>query len=314
MWRVLKSSALLLLLGISGSTVAVERIATPGGQMSIVWKSGFSEGEQTKLRSWLEHAAQTTSLLNGEFPLRETRVYVNRARSSGPVPWAHTIRDSHPEGVEFHVNPNSSLEDFFSDWTAVHEFSHLFIPYPGRNDIWISEGFASYYQNILMARAGVLTERRAWQKLADGFGRGAKDRNAHISLGDLSARMHRKGAYMRVYWSGALYFLEADIALRKRGQSLDAVVAEYNKCCRQKSHYWTGLKLVQSFDQIAGTELFEPLFKAYQSEYRLRDYSEILARLGISLKNQRVEFSSDQALQQIRQKFTRPREFRTPTS
>ena len=307
MWRVLLISGSLLVPGTSNGSLAVERISTPGGEMSIVWKSGFSELEQVKIRTWLSHAASTTSLLSGEFPLKKTRVYVNRdVSSSGPVPWAHTIRETQPEGVEFHVNPKLSLAEFVADWTAVHEFSHLFIPYPGRRDIWISEGFASYYQNILMARAGVLSGRQAWQKLADGFGRGAKDKNNDLNLRNLSPAMRKRGAYMRVYWSGALYFLEADIQLRKQGQSLDSVVAEFVKCCRNNRKYWNGLKLAQSFDELAHTDLFVPLFFAYQREYQLRDYPKILAKLGIELNNHRVEFVSNDKLQQLREQFTKP--------
>ena len=205
----------------------------------------------------------------------------------GPVPWAHTVRQTSPEGVAFHVNPARSLEEFVSDWTAVHEFSHLYIPYPGGRDIWISEGFASYYQNILMARAGVLSEKQAWQKLSDGFKRGMGDRNRNVSLGDLSPNMRKKRAFMRVYWSGALYFLEADIKLRSVGNSLDNIVSEFSRCCRTNVRYWNGIKLARSFDEIAETHLFEPLFREYESEFQIRDYESILKKLGILLAARR---------------------------
>ncbi len=48
----------------------------------------------------------------------------------------------------------SPIEDMYADWTATHEFSHLLLPRISWRQKWISEGFASYYQNVLMARAG----------------------------------------------------------------------------------------------------------------------------------------------------------------
>ena len=56
------------------------------------------------------------------------------------------------------VNPESSMQEITNDWTAFHELSHLLIPYRGHGDLWFSEGLATYYQNIIQARAGVLSE------------------------------------------------------------------------------------------------------------------------------------------------------------
>ena len=306
MIKYLTPSLLIVLLSLSDLCLANERMAVPGGEFSIVWESAFNQKEKDKLRTWLQQAAKTASLVNGKFPLSKTHIFVNKySRGSAAVPWANTVRNITPEGVEFHVNTNSTLSSFINDWTAVHEFSHLYISYPGKNDIWISEGFASYYQYLLMARAGILKEKQAWQKLADGFDRGKNDPNRGISLAKLSTQMQQKSAYMRVYWSGALFFLEADIALRKRGKSLDSVVTQYAKCCRRKQQYQNGLELVKSFDTIADTNLFVPLYKSYQRDSTFRDYRKILKQLGIYLNNNNtVSLDNKQPLRRLREKFT----------
>lgn len=63
-----------------------------------------------------------------------------------------TRRDG--ETVGLFVNSERPIDDFYSDWTATHEFSHLMLPLLSQRYRWISEGFASYFQNILMSRAG----------------------------------------------------------------------------------------------------------------------------------------------------------------
>ena len=285
----------------------LERLPVPGGHLYIEWKSDFDPSEQEKLRAWLNSASETVSQLNGNFPRQETHITLNRHnRGQQAIPWAHTVRHTNPEGVEFHVNPNMDLQDFVDDWTAPHEFSHLFIPYPGRRDIWISEGFASYYQNILMARSGVLSDQKAWQKLADGFKRASQDQNRELSLGELSPKMRESGAFMRVYWSGALYFLEADIALRRDGQSLDAVITEFTRCCRHQQRYWNGAKLVNTFDQISQSNLFSHLFKSYEEEHFIRDYRQILNQLGIQLVEDRVRFYDSKEGESLRLQITAP--------
>lgn len=284
---------------------ANEHLDIPGGEFIIVWESTFDKDEQHKIRAWLSHAANTTSLVNGKFPRRQTQIYIKRQHTANePVPWAHTVRHTTPEGVKFRVNPSLSLDRFKADWTAPHEFSHLYIPYPGSEDIWISEGFATYYQNILMSRAGILSEKAAWQKIADGLSRGAKAKNPGMTLGELSAKMRHKRAFMRVYWSGVLYFLEADIALRRQGGSLDSIITEFIRCCRHKLSTWNGYLLVQSFDKIAGTSLFVPMFREYESEYQLRDYARILSQIGIKLDQGKIVFAENNDHKLLREKFT----------
>ena len=62
----------------------------------------------------------------------------------------------------------------------------------------------------LMARGGFYSERRAWQKLHEGFGRG---RRASPDASPNQASGRRSGL-MKVYWSGAAVALLADVALR----------------------------------------------------------------------------------------------------
>ncbi|MFT6754184.1 MAG: hypothetical protein ACJA2O_004387 [Candidatus Azotimanducaceae bacterium] len=283
-----------------------ENLEVPGGQFKINWKSRFDWREREKIKTWLTQAANTASLVNGRFPLRTTRININRTvKGRSAVPWAHTLRESTPEGVEFHVNPNATLASFVKDWTAVHEFSHLYIPYPGSRDVWISEGFASYYQNILMARGKILSGKQAWQKLADGFHRGSRDQKNNIKLHKLSAG--RSGGTMRVYWSGALYFLEADLNLRNTGQSLDEVINEYVKCCRTSRKYTNGSILATEFDRIAGREIFHPLYNKYANEYSFRDYKKVLARLGITLDaRHKVLLEMDDYHSALRASFVSP--------
>lgn len=279
-----------------------EPLSVPGGQLNIDWRSSFTQDEKVRLRAWLRHAAESASLLNGRFPLQETNILVQRAkRGRGPVPWAHTIRHTEPEGVSFHVDAGASVEELISDWTATHEFSHLFLPYPGRKDIWISEGFASYYQNILMMRKGTLSEQQGWQKIADGFARGEADPNQNVSLQTASKEMRERRAFKRVYWSGALYFFEADLALRQQGQSLDQVVTKFASCCRDQAKEWNGTAIALALDQAAKRNLFVPLYAHYEQTTQLPDYHAVLKNIGITIVDKRVILNTDTRLTQLRQ-------------
>jgi predicted metalloprotease with PDZ domain len=204
---------------------------------------------------------------------------------------------STPEGVHFYINPDRPDEEFIKDWTAYHELSHLFIPYPGQRSIWVSEGMASYYQNVLQFRAGLLTEQQAWQKLYNGFERGRLDsRGDGLTLGELSAVLREKHAFMRAYWSGALYFLEADIALRRHSDgrmTMDDVLRAYGNCCLEATGSTTGPELVRAFDRIAEAEIFVPLFERYDGSAGMPDYQAVMKAAGITVVNNEVRIDPE---------------------
>lgn len=289
-------------------------------EFGIDWRGSFNSTEQQQIYTWLGKSVHTAAQLYGEFPLSKSRIVVNRSdRRGGPVPWGQTVRDG-VEGVSFTVNPDKSLDDFVADWTAPHEFSHLFIPYPGQRDSWLSEGFASYYQNILMAREGIYSPEQAWQKLVAGFIRAEREGSAKKPLAEVSENRRESRATMRIYWSGALYFLEADIALRqnhllqnklsqnnKQFPSLDSVVKEFNHCCRNRFERWNGEKLVTVFDEIAETHLFTELYQQYSQSIEIPDSAPILASLGITVENGALGYSNNSELQSFREALTDPR-------
>ena len=92
-------------------------------------------------------------------------------RSNSPVYFGRVVRDG-GETVELLINPDNPVEAFHANWTATHELSHMMLPYVRRQQRWLSEGFAQYYQNLLLARAGRYTEQEAWRRLYEGFERG----------------------------------------------------------------------------------------------------------------------------------------------
>lgn len=282
MKRIFTVTAVLLLAAHSTIANDFESLQVAGGTLLIDWRGSFSTAEKHKLLRWQESVAETMSLLHGSLPRDRIRIALQPYSASSAVPFARVLRQE-PEGVLFYINPKRSEREFVSDWTAYHEFSHLFIPYPGMNDIWFSEGLASYYQNVLQYRARLLTAAEARQKLLAGFERGRND-NAHqdLTLGELSGAMRERHAYMRVYWSGALYFLEADLALREQAGetaapgSLDDVLREFGACCLQSEKTWNGLAIATEFDRIAGQQLFVPLFKRFEQSRTIPDYREAM--------------------------------------
>jgi hypothetical protein len=269
---------ILLLPCFAAQANPLQRFEVDQGAFLIDWRDDFTPAEMQKLQRWLEHMGAAISSLHGEWPRERIRIAFKRYRAKGPVPFGRVLRNS-PEGILFYVNPELSLNAFINDWTAYHEFSHLFIPYPGQADSWFSEGLASYYQNILQVRAGVLTADEAYQRFAAAFQRGEdNDEHDDLTLGELSTDMMKRRAFMRIYWSGALYFMQADLLLRQTDQAttLDNVVRSYNGCCMSEGEEQRARQIATEFDRIAGSTLFIELYDRYENSRAIPEWREIL--------------------------------------
>lgn len=240
------------------------------------------------LRDWVTETARTALTAFGRFPLEEATVRVSEVERPGnsPVPWGQTSRRD-PVAVLLYVRKDASLEELRADWTAVHELSHLFHPYLGDEGRWLAEGLASYYQNVLRARGGLLGEAEAWRRLDAGFGRGERE-DSGLRLDELSRR-HR--GRMRVYWAGAAYWLERDIALHRAGSSLDEVLARYSDCCLRGTGEVAPEDFVAQLDRIAGGGGFRRGFERYAASRAFPPLDASYEALGLGRVDGNLRFT-----------------------
>jgi len=226
-------------------------------------------------------SAEAVAGVYGQFPQPRAQVIVVAAGAQrSVVPWAHVMRGGGP-AIEFFLDENRPASEFAADWTATHEFSHLLLPYVSGKDRWFSEGLASYYQNVLRARDGRLSESQAWLNLYNGFERGKAEVN-----GDSLARATLAGqdTIMRVYWSGAALLLEADARLRAvsaGSQSLDSALSAFDRCCFDSGRSWRAKEIFRQLDRLTGFNVFIPLYDEYVLSFEFPDISEIYDQLGL---------------------------------
>ena len=157
------------------------------------------------------------------------------------------------------VNENADPQALAHDWTAIHEFSHLLLPFISRPDAWLSEGMATYYQEVLRARAGLMTEADALERLARGA---ARLQQCTLSLQTKSQQMATTHDYPVVYWGGATYALLADVELRRRSRgrvTLDAVLRKLHTKHGFQAPQISAKELLKIMDDLAGMEVFSKL-------------------------------------------------------
>jgi hypothetical protein len=302
---VIGLSMLLSIAAVSTRVAADDARANPrtvraGGTELQIEVIGIDDPVRIEmLQRWAEETARATVLPSGRFPLRSAQVQIREidSRSGSPVPWGQTSRDDEVS-VLLYVRHDATYEQLRADWTAVHEFSHLAHPYLGERGRWLAEGLASYHQNVLRARAGLLTPEEAWQRLDAGFRRG----EAAGGGPTLDAMGRQRGGTMRVYWAGAAYWLEMDLALRRdHGTTLQDVLDRYAQCCLDGTAHVAPEDFVAALDRAAGTELFVPRYRDYADSTEFPSLVDSYRALGIEREGYGLRFSDALAVRLLRQ-------------
>ncbi|MBT8052350.1 MAG: hypothetical protein HKN57_04750 [Xanthomonadales bacterium] len=267
---------------IAVGTFRVREIPVADSHLRLAVIGEVSEQQQQRFAQWIGETAVSVGAVYGKFPQPEAQVLVVPV---GPqrevVPWAHVIRGGGP-AVEFFVDETLDLSSLREDWTATHEFSHLLLPAVSSADRWLSEGLASYYQSVLRARDGRLSEREAWQKLHGGFQRGQAATRDGVDLA--AATRGGWGNVMRVYWSGAAMMLKADTQLRMRSsgrQSLDSALANLQACCFDPGRSWSARELFAELDRLTGYHVFSNLYREHVPDENFPDVGPVYDYLGL---------------------------------
>jgi hypothetical protein len=259
-------------------------VPVAGSNLHVAVLDGRPKVDEQQIVGWLQGAANAVARLYGRFPVPSLQVVVvPGARGAGPVPSAYVLRGGGP-GAHFFINQRRPIEEFLADWSAVHELSHLLLPYVHSEDAWLSEGLASYYQNVLRARSGIITTQQAWQNMHTAFQRARREAGA-ITLADATERMYRTGDFMRVYWAGAAIMLLADERLRVASggtQSLDGILERFQRD-QSTEIGWHANDLLRQFDRIAGGSIFSQLYEEQIKSEAFPDLTEVYRLFGLQI-------------------------------
>ena len=258
------------------------RISAPGATVTVQFADSVNDAVSRDLIDWIDHVADQVSMPYGRFPLAASRVVIIPTKGSpwggeSPVPFGRVTRRG-GETIELYVDVDRPIAAIYADWTAPHEFSHLLLPKISWRQKWISEGFASYYQNVLMARAGQYTQAQAIRKLSEGFDRGRGSR-PELSLNQAAEEGVSHARY-KIYWSGAAIALLADLRLRTRSggkESLDTVLGSFQACCLPSKKYWSGVQFFTQLDSLLDEPVFMPLYREHANTPGFPDINAALS-------------------------------------
>ncbi|MCA9708183.1 MAG: hypothetical protein KDK70_20190 [Myxococcales bacterium] len=209
-------------------------------------------------------------------------------------------------GIYVFLDDHAPAERLPGGWTTVHEMLHHGMPFI--DEPWMSEGWVTYYTELLRTRAGFRSEEAGWRAMVEGFGRGRRTRG--MTLEEASARMRELHVYQRVYWGGAAVALLVDVQMRLEtdgARSLDDAMRELRRCCGDADHQWAARELLEELDAWYGRPLFTQTADAVLAQPELPDVEAVLAKVGVRVEGDRVRLDDDPAKARHRRAMMAPR-------
>lgn len=167
------------------------------------------------IRAWMQGALGAVSSFYGDLMPKDVVVtLVPIGNSNDPGIYGSVLRPLRPSAVIFFGGRSDQL-NLRDDWLATHELFHIGNPFIKGRLPWLIEGFTTYYQEVLRARAGAVRAEQTWDDLVRVLGRYCQPQDGR-SLADDSRDMRKTHRYQRVYWGGACIALGLDLAIRTR--------------------------------------------------------------------------------------------------
>ena len=283
----LNKSAFTMTSRIAFGRFRTQQTSLSGTRLTLSIMDAPYKATATGIRTWITTAIRAAAQLWSRFPTDRVTVLVIPGRvGSSKVDhgMAHRGGGGH---IVMYLGPSATDESLPGEWVAIHELLHLGMPWIAEH--WMSEGFVTYYEEILRGRAGVLTEEQMWWELMDGFQR-AKSDGSGRTLADESRDMHKTRAYKRVYWGGAASALLTDIRIRDQAgsqRSLDDAIRTLRPMCRSPED-WSAAGICKRLDTWAGSPMFTQTAAYVLKQTAFPDMNALLAPLGVGWRNGKV--------------------------
>ncbi|MFO0644135.1 MAG: hypothetical protein U0183_33220 [Polyangiaceae bacterium] len=185
------------------------------------------------------------------------------------------------------VGEDTSEERLARDWVLTHELLHFVLPSQPEARDWAEEGLATYVEPLVRARAGLVSREEAWAGLVRGFP------NGQPAAGDRG--LDRTRTWGRVYWGGALFFFEADYAIRAATNGKKTLLSALGAMVRAGFVNGSPASLEAAFaegDREVGASVLVPMLARYGVTPEAFPYERHLEELGVRPSGERVSLDA----------------------
>jgi hypothetical protein len=275
----------------------ITRIAVGGGTLEVAFGPGELELSHETILAWVTRSVRAVADYFGQLPDPKARLLIVPITGSGIR--GGTTHGYHGAASRIRIGHDTTEMQLTRDWVLVHELVHQGMPNLADEHHWMEEGLATYVEPIARAQAGELNVEKVWKDLVKGLPQGLP------KAGDQG--LDHTPTWGRTYWGGALYYLSADIEIRRRTDNrrglqdaLRAIVAAGGNISRN----WPVEKVLTTGDAGTGVHVLTELYDNMKDKPVNVDLPELWQRLGVSMQGETVSFDDSAPLAAIRRAIT----------
>jgi hypothetical protein len=297
----MKASAVLTLLCLlaipaAQAAPADSSLSVGGGSITIRYSNEVSPAFRKLVETWTHDAAEAVLTVYGHYPVKQVTIQL-QVTGGSRVGGGRTF-----DGrlIKIRVGSDVTAQVLRSDWIMTHEMFHLGFPDIVGGVDWMGEGLSTYLEPLARARAGNLTDEEVWASMVDGLPKGLPQG------GDRG--LDRTPTWGRTYWGGTLFWLLADLEIRKASnnhKSLDdalrAILAEGG----DGSSTWPEEKVFRRGDAALGMQVLETLHERLGVTAETTDLSALWRDLGVVPHGRTVTFDDKAPHAAVRRALTR---------
>jgi hypothetical protein len=230
--------------------------------------------QQSLLRAWIDRSAHIVAGYYGVFPAPLVLIRLQGMDGSG-VGGGRTTNDSGLM-IQMRVGHEATSQSLAADWVLVHEMVHLALPEVGRSHNWLAEGLATYVEGVARAQFGNRDIADVW----------AEDRHS-MPMGLPRAGeggMDQGIGWGRTYWGGALYCLQADVAIREQTANRVGLQTALRAILKETGGYGFDAdigEVLRIGDAATGTHAMYGLYEQIRTTPQTPDLDVLFTLLGV---------------------------------
>lgn len=164
-------------------------------------------------------------------------------------------------------------------------------------ELWFAEGFTSYYTDLILARAGIISPENYVKGLSGSFNYvWNSPARKYFSPVEMSYQapfvdaatsvdpVNRENTFISYYSYGSMLGLALDLKLRQIGLNLDDFMQLMWKKYGVTEIPYTLEDLEQTLSQYAGPEFASDFFGSYVYNSEMPDYDSLFATVGVRMR------------------------------
>ncbi len=268
-----------------------------GGQLEVVFEGASTEAMRSDALVWIRASARAMTIYFGRFPVKRLALLILWREGSGighGTSWGYSGSIARVQ-----VGRDSTRPEFKEDWVLVHEMIHCALPTLSRTHLWLEEGSATYVEPIARVQAGLRPAEETWAEFLRGMPRGLPE------AGDQG--LDRTHTWGRTYWGGALFYLLADLEMRRLSANrvgLQTALRAISRESQGNSADWDVRRFLSSGDKATGLNVLSHLYGEMAQAPITTDLQEMWRELGVEPAGGSVRFQEGAPEAAIRRALT----------